>query len=59
MILSVFSFFVSLRAIDSTDAPVSIAVELATLAIRAWRYLSGTFRKGLVSSNDFFDMLLY
>ena len=35
MILSVFLLFVSLRTIDSSDAPVSMAVELATLVIRA------------------------
>ena len=34
---------------DSTDAPVSIAVELATLAIKALRYVAGTFRCGFVS----------
>ena len=44
MILSVFSLFVSLRAIDSIDAPVSMAVELATLVIKACWYFSGTLR---------------
>ena len=34
---------------DSTDAPVSTAVELATLTIRAFRYFAGTLRWGLVS----------
>ena len=34
---------------DSTDAPVSTAVELATLAIKVFRYLAGTLRCGLVS----------
>ena len=29
---------------DSTGAPVSIAVELATLAIKAFRYFAGSFR---------------
>jgi len=35
MILSEFSLFLSFRTIDSTDAPVSIAVEVATLVISA------------------------
>ena len=40
----IFSDFLSLRAIDSVEAPVSTAVELATLVIRACRYFSGTFK---------------
>jgi len=44
MIFSAFSLFISLRAIDSVEAPVSTAVELATLLIRACLYFSGTFR---------------
>ena len=59
MIASVFSRFDSLRAMDSTDAPVSTAVELATFLIRVCRYFSGSLRKGLVSSNDFLDILYY
>ncbi len=39
---------------DSTDAPVSIAVELATLAIKAFRYFAGTLRCGLVSMSGLF-----
>ena len=39
---------------DSTDAPVSIAVELATLAIKVFRYLAGTLRCGLVSMSGLF-----
>lgn len=35
MIFSAFSLFVSLRTIDSTDASVSTAVELATFIISA------------------------
>lgn len=34
---------------DSIEAPVSTAVELATLAIKAFRYFAGTLRCGLVS----------
>lgn len=34
---------------DSTEAPVSTAVELATLAMRAFRYFAGTLRCGFVS----------
>jgi hypothetical protein len=29
---------------DSTGAPVSTAVELATLVIKAFRYFAGSFR---------------
>ncbi len=39
---------------DSTDAPVSTAVELATLAINAFRYFAGTLRCGLVSMSGLF-----
>ena len=39
---------------DSTDAPVSTAVELATLAIKAFRYFAGTLRCGLVSMSGLF-----
>ena len=39
---------------DSTDAPVSTAVELATLAIKVFRYLAGTLRCGLVSMSGLF-----
>ena len=34
---------------DSTGAPVSTAVELATLAIKAFRYFAGSLRCGFVS----------
>lgn len=34
---------------DSTGAPVSTAVELATLIMSALRYFSGAFRCGFVS----------
>lgn len=34
---------------DLTDAPVSIAVELATLAVNAFRYFAETLRCGFVS----------
>jgi len=34
---------------DSTDAPVSIAVELATLTVSAFRYFAGAFRWGFVA----------
>lgn len=37
---------------DSIDAPVSTAVELATLATKALRYLAGSLRCGLVSMSD-------
>lgn len=39
---------------DSTVAPVSTAVELATLAIKAFRYFAGTLRCGLVSMSGLF-----
>ena len=39
---------------DSTDAPVSTAVELATLAIKAFRYFAETLRCGLVSKSGLF-----
>ncbi len=39
---------------DSMDAPVSTAVELATLATRAFRYFAGFLRCGLVSISDLF-----
>ncbi len=41
---------------DSMDAPVSTAVELATLAIKAFRYFAGILRCGLVSMSGFFFM---
>ena len=41
---------------DSTDAPVSTAVELATLAIKAFLYFAETLRCGLVSMSDLFFM---
>lgn len=34
---------------DLTDAPVSIAVELATLAVNAFRYFAETLRCGFIS----------
>lgn len=39
---------------DLTDAPVSTAVELATLAIKAFRYFAGILRCGLVSMSGLF-----
>ena len=39
---------------DSTDAPVSTAVELATLAIKAFRYFAGTLICWLVSMSGLF-----
>ncbi len=39
---------------DSIDAPVSTAVELATLVIKAFRYVAGTLRCGLVLMSGFF-----
>lgn len=39
---------------DSTEAPVSTAVELATLVIKAFRYFAGTLRCGLVSRSGLF-----
>lgn len=41
---------------DSTGAPVSTAVELATLMMSAFRYFSGAFRCGLVSMRDFITL---
>lgn len=49
-----FSLQVSVLTIDSTEAPVSIAVELATLRIKALRYFAGTLRLGLVSMSGLF-----
>jgi len=43
---------------DSTDAPVSIAVELATLRIKAFRYFAGTLRWGLVPMSGLFFMVV-
>ena len=39
---------------DSMEAPVSTAVELATLAIKAFRYFAGILRRGLVSMSGLF-----
>ena len=39
---------------DSTEAPVSMAVELATFMINAVRYFLEFFRWGFVSMRDFF-----
>ena len=39
-----FPVSVSVLTIDSTDAPVSIEVELATLRIKAFRYFLGFLR---------------
>lgn len=45
---------------DSAEAPVSTAVELATFAIKALRYFAGILRCGLVSmSGLFFISLAY
>ena len=53
---SVFLPSSSIRAIDATGAPVSMAVELATLVISALRNLSGSRRYGLVSISGFCSM---
>ena len=39
---------------DSMEAPVSTAVELATLAIKTFRYFVGILRCGLVSMRGLF-----
>lgn len=39
---------------DSMEAPVSTAVELATLAIKAFRYFAEILRCGLVSMSGLF-----
>jgi hypothetical protein len=44
-----FPLPVSVLTIDSTDVPVSIALELATLRIKAFRYFLGFLRLGLVA----------
>lgn len=49
-----FSLQVSVLTIDLTEAPVSIAVELATLRIKALRYFAGTLRWGLDSMSGLF-----
>jgi len=46
----------SMRAMEATLAPVSIAVELATLVISAFRNFSGSRRYGLVSMRGFISM---
>ena len=46
----------SMRAMDATEVPVSIAVELATLVISALRNFSGSRRYGLVSMSGFCPM---
>ena len=48
--------FINDRAIVSVFSPVSIAVELATLATRAFKYSSGDLRYGFVSIRVFFDI---
>lgn len=49
----VFRGSLRIWAIDSTDAPVSTAVELATLVMRALRYWAGAFKCGFVSMSGF------
>jgi hypothetical protein len=44
----------SVLAMDATEAPVSIAVELDTLVTSAFRYCSGVRRWGLDWMSDFF-----
>lgn len=44
----------SVLAMDATEAPVSIAVELDTLVTSAFRYCSGARRWGLDWMSDFF-----
>ena len=51
-----FSLSSSMRAMEATGAPVSIAVELATLVISALRNFSGSRRCGLVSMSGFCSM---
>ena len=53
---SVLSFSSNMRAMDATGAPVSMAVELATLVINALRNFSGSRRYGLVSMSGFCSM---
>jgi hypothetical protein len=55
VVLSGLVFLVSssMRAIESTEAPVSIAVELETLVISNLRSFSGSRRYGLVSMRGF------
>ena len=43
----------SMRAIESTEAPVSIAVELETLVTSSLRSFAGSRRYGLVSIRGF------
>ena len=40
----IFLGSVMTRTIDSTESPVSTAVELTTLIMRAFRYWAGTFK---------------
>jgi len=49
---------VRILTIDSTEAPVSIAVELATFMTNAFQYLLGFFRWEFVSMRDFFFMTI-
>lgn len=51
-----FSPSTKARAMDSTGAPVSTAVELETLVISAFRNFSGSRRYGLVSMSGFCSM---
>lgn len=50
----IFSSLARVRAMVSTLAPVSIAVELETLVMRSLRNFSGSSRYGLVSMSGFF-----
>lgn len=52
----VLSLSSSMRAIDATGVPVSMAVELATLVISALWNLSGSRKYGLVSMSGFCSM---
>ena len=52
MIRLVSSDSISVCAMDSTEAPVSMAVELETLVIKAFWYFCGSRRYGLVSRRD-------
>lgn len=47
---------VSVLAMEATEAPVSMAVELETLVTSALRYCSGVRRWGLDWMRDFFCM---
>lgn len=51
-----FSDSASIRTMEVTLAPVSIAVELATLVMRDSRYFADAFRYGFVLINGLLGM---